>query len=362
MTVGIMAFVIRRGGIFHIEWKNPETNQRERFSTGLRTDKPVDVREIAALKAEYSAKEKRAAVHGPRQRAAADQWVNWIDTWLVARYGNKPLTLQTIRGCWRSINFFLKEHGIDRPRRLNREHCMGYIAWRTDPERPKKTVGLYKCGHNTARHEIVHLGTAMKEAVIRGYASANPCRDLGIGRVTPVQPIELTDSMLEELETAILREPEPAQVILWRSYLVARCHGVRLMEARVNPTEDVNLDLNEGTITFRQKGGKVREKPLHPRLFSLMAELKCAGATELFPCPARFSIFWFNFLRRSGLKAKYPKACFHSLRVTVQNKLRRATHIPREIRMEYLSHENRSVHDSYSRMNVNEMRVCHSVL
>ena len=121
-----------------------------------------------------------------------------------------------------------------------------------------------------------------------------------------------------------------------------------------------------GSITFFQKGGKTRVKPLHPELKPLFEELQKRKDTESFPTPKSFAKEWHNFLHRSGLKALNPNACFHSLRVTVQNRLRRAG-VPKEIRKAYLSHDGKDdVNELYDRIDdgvdVDEMLMCHAPL
>ena len=98
----------------------------------------------------------------------------------------------------------------------------------------------------------------------------------------------------------------------------------------------------------------------------MFTELQARRATETFPQPKSFAKEWHNFLHRCGLKATKPDACFHSLRVTVQNRLRRAG-VPKEIRKAYLSHDGRDdVNELYDRIDdgpdVDEMLVCHAPL
>jgi hypothetical protein len=117
----------------------------------------------------------------------------------------------------------------------------------------------------------------------------------------------------------------------------------------------------EGSIVFHQKGGKVKEKPLHPKLIPLFQELQSRRKTVAYP-PVKWSAIWTDFLRRAGLKDENPNSCFHSLRVTVKNQLD-AAGISTEIVREYLSHSAADVHSSYGRFeNLDKLRVCHAAV
>jgi hypothetical protein len=354
-----MAFLIKRKNVYHLAHRATPDGKKVRFSTGLKTNVPQDVRRALELKAEYALKECRNAVNVPRSQNV-EKWEAWLPGFIEMKYRNKAASLQRWRSVERTLRMFWKEFEIHTPRHLTRQHCFEYFKWRSRPD-PKSRKR--KATHNTALLEMQALGMLMKEAVHRGYAVANPCRELGIGRDDCNQPCDLSDAILAELEGHILAEPDGEhKTILWRSYLVARCHGVRIMETHVNPMRDVVLrGENDSEITFYQKGGRKRTKPLHPRLFPLFAELQAAKASELYPMPSGLSPFWGRYLEKWGMR-RHGKVCFHSLRVTVQNRLRRAG-VNDEIRRAYLSHEmKKDVHEQYSRIQIQEMRVCHQFL
>lgn len=318
----------------------------------------------------------------PRSTATirAERWGAWMEDFLALRYKRFAKSLTRYRTAWRTIELFLKENAIEVPRQLTRTHCFAYLTWR---QKPNKAERKYKAGMNTALLELKFLGLVMKEAVHRGFAPANPCRELGIERDPARKPSELTDSDLLEIEAALEREPEGKRVFLLPSYQIARYHGVRELETHLDPLGFIKaerdlirvVDLEAGSIAFHQKGGRVRVKPLHPRLGPLFRDLQARGARETFPMPKAFAREWHNFFRRHWkmaddedaentkplLPSRPPKPCFHSLRVTVENKLRRAK-VPKEIRMAYLSHETKDVNAGYDRFTLDELKACHAAL
>lgn len=354
-----MAYLVVRGDIYHLCHNATPDGKRARFSTGYRTDIGKQVRLAKEMEAEYTLKERQANVGRPRFREE-EKWDNWLPGFIAMHYHGNAGTLRRYKSVERTLRMFWTEHGIETPRQLTRQHCFAYFEWRKKPDASK---GKFAATHNTALLEIQTLGMIMKEAVIRGYAQANPCRELGFGREEEQKPMDLNDALLAELEANIATAPDADRLILERSYLVARYHGVRLTETHVNPMRDValNADRTSGEITFYQKGGRKRTKPLHPKLIPLFAELIDAGASESFPMPANLAALWHRYFVRWKMK-RHGKVCFHSLRVTVQNKLRRAG-IPEDVRKAYLSHEaGGDVHAGYSRVMMDEMRACHGVL
>jgi integrase len=175
---------------------------------------------------------------------------------------------------------------------------------------------------------------------------------------------EMTDAELQRIEACCLEYPEPLKTQFHNSFLVARYHGVRLNETNVNPMRDVRFwmegEVKRAAVTFHQKGGKVKSKPLHPALFELFEKLQSRKATHTYP-PLKWGSRWFNFFERHGFKAANPNLCFHSLRVTVKSRLRRHG-ISKELAMEYLSHEAADVDESYNRFTLDDLQACHAAL
>lgn len=338
-------------------YRDPQTDQVRRESTGYRfgfKDETKKARELEALK---TLNERRG-----RPGTLGEGWNAWVDDFLAARCSQSPKTLLRYRNAWRNLAMFLDEREVRIPRQLTRAHCFAYTEWRKEADCENQK---YRAGHNTAVLELKLLGMVMKEAVIRGYAPANPARELGIKRAARKKFPEYSDAELKIISEAIDREPKKKQGFFRNSFLVARYHGVRLLETHVNPMADVALwsegEVRCGSIVFRQKGDKVRTKPLHPKLVPLFEDLRSRGALENFKMPKSFAKEWHNLLIRSGIKAASPNACFHSLRVTVKSRLRRAG-IGKELAMEYLSHEAGDVDESYNRFTLQDLRECHRAL
>ena len=368
-----MAYLVKRGGKYHLCHRATPDGKRTRITTGYKINVAGDIRAAKEMEAEYSYKEAQTVSSTPKFRAN-ERWDSWLPQFVEMKYRNKPGTLRRWKSVERTLRMFWTDFKIETPRQLTRQHCFDYFKWRVTPPvtgdkekdkaaaKARRDRGLHPATHNTALLEMQALGVLMKEAVHRGFANANPCRELGVGRDEVKKPMDLTDDILSEIEARIAETAGDERLILERGYLVARYHGVRLVETRVNPVSDVLLrDENTSEITFFQKGGRKRTKPLHPKLFPLFKELQASGATELYPHRENLAAFWFWHFDAWKMK-RHGKVCFHSLRVTVQNKLRRAG-VNDEIRRAYLSHEQgKDVHEGYSRIKIDEMRVCHAAL
>lgn len=349
-----MAYLVKRGTTFHLAYK--VSGAWKRMSLDLKTDVGQDVRKAKEIEAEYTLKERRSGEVGSIY-GSESKWEEWVPTWAEMKYRKNSGSYRRWQSVWRTLQMFFTDKGIHHPRQLTRAHCFEYFEWRKKPDAEK---GKFAACHNTALLEITKLGAIMKEAVLRGYAPANPCRELGIGQEEKLKPSDLSDEDLAVIEKAISEQPEKKRAYLWPSYLLARYHGVRLSETHLNPMRDVDLEAME--ITFLQKGNRTRVKPLHPKLVPLFTELKKQKAKETFPMPKSFAAKWNTFFSSIELPSEPSKPCFHSFRVMVQNRLRRAN-VPDEIRRRYLSHERlRDVHEGYSRITVDEMKVCHAAL
>lgn len=338
--------------------------KRCRISTAFRTNNAVERRKAYEFEAKKTLEERR------QSSTSAGEWDLWVRPWIIRKYKFRAKTQTRYLTCWRSLDIFLREKKIKRPDQLTRAHCFEYLDWRADPDLRK---GKYKASHNTAKLELKLLRLVMREALNCTYTSINPVNDLDIQDAPQKIYPELSRAELEKLAAAILQEPEPIRTTMHRCFIIARLHGVRLNETNVNPTKHVRIT-NEngqkrGVIKFFQKGGKERVKPLHPDLIPLFELLQAEGATETYPAKP-WGNRWTKFLRRVGLKNENnPNLCFHSLRVTAQNLLRRGG-VSKAIRMEYLSHDRKEdVNDGYNRftekdrqITIDEMRVCHAAI
>jgi integrase len=345
-----------------IKFRNHISGKIERESTGFKVGVGADRR-----RAEQQCAEKTLLETKHKPSMPNEAWDLWVLNYFNIRYANSPESLNRYQSAWRTLRIFLAEKEIRTPRQLTREHCLDYMAWRKQPD---YKIGKYKVTHNTALMEIKILSLIMKEAVIRNYSAFNPCRDLHIKRVQGKIKPEIPPEMLDEISHLIDKEPELIRPFFRRSFDIARYHGVRLRETQVNPSTDVELwtelkdgkePIERGLITFHTKGHRSNTVQLHPKLIPLFKELRQQGKTETYPCPKNRSREWFNFLKRTGMKAKLPNICFHSTRVTVASTFARKG-IPENKAMAYLGHASTTIHRSYVRLKPTDLTQCSDAL
>lgn len=340
-----------------IKYRDDKTGKIKQESTGLRIGVGPETRRAEQLRAEYTLREANTT-----SASAAEKWDNWVEDFINTRYAELPQTRSRYLSAWRTVSMFLKEKEILLPRQLIRDHCFKYMVWR---KKPDKSKGKYNAGHNTAHLELKLLSLLMKEAVIRGFAPFNPCRDLDIKRVRGKIKPEFTPEIVAMIRAAIRREPEPLRTFFQNSFDIAILHGVRLSETHLNPIEQVDIwETNNGPtgrITFHTKGGKTHTVMLHPELIPLFQKLRAEGATETYKKPDYPARTWHNFLKRAGIKAILPNACFHSTRVTVASTLARQG-VPERKAMEYIGHASTTVHRSYVRLRPEDLSECSAAL
>jgi hypothetical protein len=284
-----------------------------------------------------------------RGLVAAEAWDKWVPSFLNERYANNGQSRLRYRTAWRTIRMFLADEQILSPRFLTRQHCQGYYEWR---KRHDLRRGKYRAGHNTALLEIKTMGLIMKEAVCRGYAPANPCRELGVKRTPGKIKPAISAEEIVTIREAIGKEPEPIRTFLRHSFEIARYQGCRLAETYLNPIRDV--DIAGKRIHFRAKGGKAHVTRLHEKLIPLFTLMLDKGVTETYVRPKSPAKTWFNFLKRIGLKDSNPNLCFHSLRVGVATELARAN-VHESKAMRFLGHASTTVHRSYQRLRVEDL-------
>jgi integrase len=156
----------------------------------------------------------------------------------------------------------------------------------------------------------------------------------------------LTDKEIGQIREALRDEPEWMQV----AFDIALHTGCRLRETRL----PMNcIDFKENKITFpAPKGGEDRAfsipmpsalRPLFERLCKTKQELTLAF-------PFQPSRRWQQFF----IKIEKPHLCFHCLRVTYVNRLRRAG-VPREAAMRLVNHSSDLVHQIYQREKVEDV-------
>lgn len=351
-----------------IRYRNPKDGVLVQESTGYLHGNGADTRRAKELEAQKTLDERKLV-----KTNRGERWESWVPAFIERRYKDSPGSLTRYNAAWRTLRMFLEEFDITLPRQLTYKHCEDYLTWR---ETPDNRIGKYKAEHNTAILELKFLGVVMGQAVREGMAQGNPCRELRLKRKNVRVIPKYSDDNIQLIVDGIHAEPKEKFAFLWPSFLLAYYHGVRLVETHFNPQQRIKLFAKQdgkrvGTITFKQKGGKIRSKPLHPELVPFFKDLLDKKATATFPLPKSFAKEWHNFFHRCGLKAIKPHACFHSLRVTVQNRLRVAG-ISKEVRKAYLSHDGKDdVNDMYNRIDdfedideidFDEMLACHKPL
>lgn len=126
--------------------------------------------------------------------------------------------------------------------------------------------------------------------------------------------------------------------------------GCRLRETRI-PLECI--DYKEDKITFPSpKGGEDRafSIPMPTALRPLFEGFHKAKRKFTVEFPFQPSCRWRQFF----IKMKLPHLCFHCLRVTYVNRLRRAK-VPREAAMRLVNHASELVHKIYQREKVEDV-------
>ena len=219
---------------------------------------------------------------------------------------------------------------------------MEYVDWRTSyKKKTGKTVG-----RNTAILELKILAMVMGEGVRLGHADANPLVSIKLRRDQSEKKPELTDTEIVEIRAALKNEPEWMQ----RAFEIALHTGCRLRETRI-PRDCI--DLAENKITFPSpKGGEERafSVPMPSALRPLLEDVRRGKDKCTVDFPFQPSRRWQQFF----IKIKKPHLCFHCLRVTYVNRLRRVG-VPREAAMRLVNHASELVHQVYQREKVEDV-------
>lgn len=325
-----------------------------RESTGFKIGVGLDTRNAERLCAQHTLRESTGAVGSD-----TENWDAWVPRYFNYRYSKSAPSLLRRTIAWKNVRMFLAERKVISPRQVTRDLCVGFMEWRAIPNKSK---GKYRASHNTAHYEIKTLSLVMREAVLRNYATFNPCRDLEISRMETKEKPEFSSALLDRIDQAIDLEPERIQEFLRNSFDIARYHGARLSETYLNPLTHVELRTErDSRITFKAKGRKTHTVMLHPKLFHLFKALRAAGRTETYAMPKSHAKEWHNFFNRTGIREEFPGACFHSLRVTVASTLTRKNVTERKI-MAYMGHASTTVARAYVRWHPEDLQECSAAL
>ncbi|HEX2971196.1 MAG TPA: tyrosine-type recombinase/integrase, partial [Tepidisphaeraceae bacterium] len=135
-----------------------------------------------------------------------------------------------------------------------------------------------------------------------------------------------------------------------RAFEIALHTGCRLRETRI---PRACVDLKENKITFPcPKGGEDRafSVPMPSALRPLLEKFHEKKEKFTVEFPFQPSRRWQQFF----IKIKKPHLCFHCLRVTYVNRLRRAG-VPREAAMRLVNHSSELIHQVYQREKVEDV-------
>lgn len=289
------------------------------------------------LRAEMEAKELGRAAGA----ASGGAWEAWVPQYLE-RHCRSERTLERYQGNWKWIAFWLQQNRYRTPEAITYRNALQYIDWRTAH---KKSTGK-TAGRNTAIMELKLLAMIMGEAVRLGHATANPLVSLKLRRDQPAKKPELSDDEIVEIRRALKVEPEWMQI----AFDIALHTGCRLRETKI--AMDC-VSFSENKITFASpKGGEARafSVPMPTALQPLFSRLKEEGREYTLEFPFQPSRRWQQFF----IKVGKSHLCFHCLRVTFVNRLRRAG-VPREAAMRLVNHSSELVHQVYQREKVSDV-------
>ncbi len=332
-----MAYLYRksRSPFWYIVYIDSDQQERHR-STGLRADDPGDTAKARTLRADLESKEHRLAL-----KVGGEGWDSWVPKFLD-RHCESPRTRDRYVDAWKWISLWLTQEKLNSARSITYRRALEYIDWRTSH---KKKSGK-AAGRNTAIFELKTFALIMGEAVRLGHADANPLLQLKLRRDKPAKKPEMSDEEIVAIRSALLSEPEWMRV----AFEIALHTGCRLRETRIPMT---CVDFTENKITFPSpKGGEGRafSIPMPEGLRPLLQELSVQKRKFTVDFPFQPSRRWQQFF----IKMKMPHLCFHCLRVTYVNRLRRAG-VPREVAMRLVNHSSEIVHAVYQRETVGDL-------
>jgi len=310
---------------------------RRNKSTGLRADDPGETVKARTLRAQMEAKELSRSERALQEGG----WDTWVPQYLE-RHCRTARTLERYTGNWKWLALWLQTNRYHNPRDITYRNALEYVDWRISY---RKTTGK-KVGRNTAIMELKLLAMILGEAVRLGYADANPLVSLKLRRDKPARKPELTDDEVAKIRNAIKIEPEWMQI----AFEISLNTGCRLRETRI----PLNcIDFKEDKITFPSpKGGEERafSIPMPSALRPLFQRLRREKKKFTLGFPFQPSRRWQQFFT----KMEMPHLCFHCLRVTYVNRVRRAG-VPREVAMRLVNHSSELIHRVYQRERVEDV-------
>jgi integrase len=331
-----MAYLFKRpkSPYWWIGYRSGENQVQE--STKLRHDDRAGTRRAQILANEKSRAELNTTPSGQR-----DRWEFWVPGFMALRYKKKQASAERKGLAWKNLSAYLLKNKVCFPAQLTYIHCRDYIAFR---EKGDREFGVLRGHHNTALYELKFLGMLMREAIKRGYASANPAADLGISKLDPAEKPEIPDADLALIWRELQKEPEWMR----NAWQISLYTGCRLRATRLQLARDV--DLQRGRITFHEKGGKIFEVPMRRELLPVFQRLIFENRSSAVDMPAMPSKFFYQFFKR----IHRPQYCFHCLRVTFITRAARAGLQEREV-MRLVNHASTTIHRIYVRLRADDL-------
>lgn len=303
-----MASIFQRTGssFFWIKYRDTASGKQVRRSTGIPIGRPDSKQRAKRMEAEYTHKEMSA----PKTREK-DRFEAWADDYLATRYRNEG-TLRAARMALVDLMAFFRAHDIRVPRQVSYQHAAGFVRWRTSG------AVLAKVHVNTAQQRFTTFSVLMGEAVRRGLAEYNPCREVRTQRVASREKQEITPQDQAIIERELAFAPQ------WMrdQWLILMRQGCRIAETNI-PID--RIDTQAMTVRIKIKGGKMHTQSLHPDLLPIVARAVSEGRATLLDAPTitSWSSVWCAFFKDLGM----PYSA-HSCRVTVITRLLRAGHSP----------------------------------
>ncbi len=318
-----------RSPFFWIKWRDPVRGIL-RESTGIRIDAPDGKQKVNLFRAQKAVRE----LSGPKVRGS-ERWESWARGYFAARYEGTGSLKNALVALADLLVFFAEFEAIV-PRLVTYDLAGKFMDWR------KSARTLPKVHHNTARLRFSYLNILMSEAVRRGFADFNPCREIAVKGVAKKVKLEISADDQAKIESLL----PLAKAWMQEQWLVLMRQGCRIAETIV-PLE--RIDEKRMTITLRLKGGKLHTAPLHPDLLPLVARARAEKRPTLVVVPPSHSTIWGLWFRAHGL----PYSA-HCTRVTVITRLLRADHSPAKV-CAFIGHSE-EVNVIYRRLNPPDAR------
>ena len=313
---------------------------KQAHTTGFRHAVPSQIK-----KAKVLLQQKRLIELKTDKGVTGDTWDAWVIDFLESKYAKNSATLERYKISWQNLSVYLADQKIARPMQLTFRHCELYVPWRIAGQ---PQLGIYKCGHNTARYDLKVLHVICKYAIKRQFIDLNPASSLGIKKIKPKEKPELTDediALIRE-QLRILKMPE----WMTTSFEIAIHQGCRLAETSIPFSR---IDFKNRTILFKAKGDRDFTAELHRKLLPRLQKLKKGGLTVTCTLPPMPSKHWWRFFKKIGLHQK--GVSFHCTRVTVITRLIRAGK-PENVVKKIVNHASTEVHRIYQRLSVDDVR------